>query len=54
MALGAYQTSTWVESSAGRPSTGWYCENPVSMAAWDQTGSSSTPSTVAVVSIRGR
>ena len=44
MALGEYQTRMSVESSAGRASTGEYWENPVSSAASDQTGSSSTPS----------
>src|SRR6266568_9201545 len=33
MASGAYHTSTVVESSAGRPSTGRYCEKPTSRAA---------------------
>src|SRR4051812_50210977 len=40
IASGAYQTSTSVGSSAGWPSTGWYCEKPVSLAAVDHTGSS--------------
>src|SRR6266480_4178760 len=53
MASGAYQTSTAVESSAGRPSTGRYCEKPVSVAARLHTGSSSTPSIFASASNRG-
>jgi len=51
--VGAYQTSTAVESSAGRPSTGRYCEKPVSVAARLHTGSSSTPSIFASASNRG-
>src|ERR1041384_4909386 len=53
MASGPYQTSTSVASSAGRPSTGWYWENPVSRAAVAQTGSSSLPSMTTEASLRG-
>src|SRR2546429_30983 len=44
MASGAYQTSTSVESSAGRPSTGRYCENPVRRALPRHTRSAPPPS----------
>ena len=33
MAVGPYHTRTSVSSSAGRESTGWYWEKPVSRAA---------------------
>src|SRR3954469_20037671 len=44
---------TSVGSSAGRPSTGWYCENPVRCAACLQTGSLRFPSMTTELSIRG-
>src|SRR2546423_15589882 len=54
MASGAYQTSTSVESSAGRPSTGRYCENPVSRAARRHTGSASPPFVFSPTPQRGK
>ncbi len=53
MAVEEYQTRTSVLSSAAMPSTGWKREKPVSRAADCQTGSSSTPSTVMLVSCFG-
>ncbi len=53
MASGEYQTSTSVRSTAGRPSAGSSCEKPVSRTASAQAGSSSTPSTTVVASMRG-
>ncbi len=54
IASGAYQTRTSVCSSAGRPSTGWYCQKPVSRVARFQTGSLRTPSTrTSSASMRG-
>src|SRR5436853_1221683 len=53
MAFGEYQTSTSVESSAGRPSRGWNCENPVSRAACFHVGSPSVPSMAMSASWRG-
>src|SRR5512144_248193 len=52
MAVGEYHTSTSVESSAGRPSTGEYSENPVRAAACAQTSSESRPSTTTPASAR--
>ncbi len=52
IAVAEYQSSTSVESGAGRPSTGWYSENPVSRAARRHTASSRRPSTAIVVSTR--
>ena len=53
IASGAYHTRISVCSSAGRPSTGWYCQNPVSRAACAHAGSSSTPSMRIDASTRG-
>jgi len=53
IAVDEYQTRTSVESGAGRPSTGWYCENPVSSAARCHAGSSSLPSMTISASMRG-
>jgi hypothetical protein len=52
MAVDEYHTSTSVLSDAGRPSTGAYCENPVSSEAVFHTGSDSEPSTTMLVSMR--
>ncbi len=53
MAVEEYQTRTWVESAAGTPSVGENWENPVSIAAPAQAGSSSFPSTETSASCRG-
>src|SRR5690606_9955563 len=52
-AVGEYQTRTTVESSAGRPSNGRYCEKPRSTAACAHAASSSTPSTRSASAGRG-
>src|SRR5512142_2016024 len=51
MAVGEYQASTVVESSAGRLSLGRYSEKPRSTAARLQAGSSRRPSIVTVASV---
>src|ERR1051325_10400906 len=52
MAVGEYQTSTCVESTAGTPSFGAYCENPFSSAARAHTESERLPSITASASQR--
>src|SRR2546429_10014280 len=53
MASGAYHTSTSVESSAGRPSTGRYCEKPTKRGARRHTGSCGKPPDGGAPLIRG-
>ena len=53
MALVEYQISTSVGSSAGTPSTGLYCEKPLSTAAPLHASSSRLPSITMSISDLG-